>query len=149
MAICSSSEDHFTGGACREWNIMDHICVIYMISLSLSFSLSLSLSLSLSKISAIKRRDLSICYLLKESASMLEQTSPSYGGLKLGLFGTKWGLLRDFAQFQRAPLAGKSSQIYIFMYVRMYVCMYVCMYSTNVRARFARREKSLVKNCSN
>ena len=34
-------------------------------------------------------RDLSICYLLKESASMLEQTSPSYGGLKLGLFVTK------------------------------------------------------------
>ena len=41
------------------------------------------------KISAIKKRDLSICYLLKESASMLEQTSPSYGGLKLGLFVTK------------------------------------------------------------
>ena len=35
------------------------------------------------------KRDLSICYLLKESASMLEQTSPSYGGLKLGLFVTK------------------------------------------------------------
>ena len=33
----------------------------------------------------IKKRDLSICYLLKESPSMLEQTSPSYGGLKLGL----------------------------------------------------------------
>ena len=37
---------------------------------------------------------------------MLEQTSPSYGGLKLGLFVTKCGL---FAQFQRAPF-GKSSQ---------------------------------------
>ena len=37
---------------------------------------------------------------------MLEQTSPSYGGLKLGLFVTKGGL---FAQFQRAPF-GKSSQ---------------------------------------
>ena len=54
----------------------------------------------------IKKRDLSICYLLKESASMLEQTSSSYGGLKLGLFLTKWG---PFAQFQRAPF-GKSSQ---------------------------------------
>ena len=58
------------------------------------------------KVSAIKKRDLSICYLLKESASMLEQTSSSYGGLKLGLFVTKRGL---FAQFQRAPF-GKSSQ---------------------------------------
>ena len=38
---------------------------------------------------------------------MLEQTSPSYGRLKLGLFVTKRGL---FAQFQRAPF-GKSSQI--------------------------------------
>ena len=37
---------------------------------------------------------------------MLEQTSSSYGGLKLGLFVTKWGL---FAQFQRAPF-GKSSR---------------------------------------
>ena len=37
----------------------------------------------------IKKRDLSICYLLKESASMLEQTSSSYGELKLGLVGTK------------------------------------------------------------
>ena len=37
---------------------------------------------------------------------MLEQTSPSYGRLKLGLFVTKRGL---FAQFQRAPF-GKSSQ---------------------------------------
>ena len=37
---------------------------------------------------------------------MLEQTSSSYGGLKLGLFVTKRGL---FAQFQRAPF-GKSSQ---------------------------------------
>ena len=37
---------------------------------------------------------------------MLEQTSSSYGGLKLGLFLTKWG---PFAQFQRAPF-GKSSQ---------------------------------------
>ena len=41
------------------------------------------------KISAIKKRDLSICCLLKESASILEQTSRSYGGLKLGLFVTK------------------------------------------------------------
>ena len=41
------------------------------------------------KMSAIKKRDLSICFLLKESASMSEQTSPSYGGLKLGLFVTK------------------------------------------------------------
>ena len=37
---------------------------------------------------------------------MLEQTSPSYGGLKLGLFVTKRGL---FAQFQRTAF-GKSSQ---------------------------------------
>ena len=37
---------------------------------------------------------------------MLEQTSSSYGGLKLGLFVTKRGL---FAHFQRAPF-GKSSQ---------------------------------------
>ena len=63
-----------------------------------------------SKISAIKKRDLWICYLLKESASMLEQTSPSYGGLKIGLFVTKRGL---FAQFQRAPF-GKSKYIYIY-----------------------------------
>ena len=35
------------------------------------------------------KRDLSICYLLKESASMFGQTSLSYGGLKLGLFVTK------------------------------------------------------------
>ena len=58
------------------------------------------------KVSAIKKRDLSICYLLKESASMLEQTSSSYGSLKLGLFVTKRGF---YAQFQRA-LFGKSSQ---------------------------------------
>ena len=32
---------------------------------------------------------LSICYLLKKSASILKQTSRSYGGLKLGLFVTK------------------------------------------------------------
>ena len=44
---------------------------------------------SLVKNFGIKKRDLSICYLLKESASMLEQTSSSYGGLKLGLFVTK------------------------------------------------------------
>ena len=37
----------------------------------------------------LKKRDLSIYCLLKESASILEQTSPSYGGLKLGLFVTK------------------------------------------------------------
>ena len=55
---------------------------------------------------------------------MLEQTSPSYGGLKLGLFVTKPGL---FAHFQRAPF-GKSSQMYACMYVFMYVCMCVCMY---------------------
>ena len=41
------------------------------------------------KIFVIKKRDLSICCLLKESASILEQTSRSYGGLKLGLFVTK------------------------------------------------------------
>ena len=45
---------------------------------------------------------------------MLEQTSLSYGGLKLGLFVTKGGL---FAQFQRASF-GKSSQIYIYIYIR-------------------------------
>ena len=43
----------------------------------------------------------------RESASILEQTSRSYGGLKLGLFVTKWGL---FVQFQRVPF-GKSTQI--------------------------------------
>ena len=41
------------------------------------------------KMSKITKRDLSICCLLKESASILEQTSRSYGGLKLGLFVTK------------------------------------------------------------
>ena len=41
------------------------------------------------KMSAIEKRDLSICCLFKESASILEQTSGSYGGLKLGLFVTK------------------------------------------------------------
>ena len=58
--------------------------------------------------SAIKKEDLSICCLLKESALILEQTSRSYGGLKLGLFVTKLGL---FVQFQRVPF-GKSTQIY-------------------------------------
>ena len=53
--------------------------------------------------------DLSICCLLKGSASILEQTSRSYSGLKLGLFVTKWGL---FVQFQRVPF-GKPTQIYI------------------------------------
>ena len=41
------------------------------------------------KMSGIKRTDLSLSCLLKESASILEQTSRSYGGLKLGLFVTK------------------------------------------------------------
>ena len=41
------------------------------------------------KISAIKKIDLSISCLLKESASILEQASRSYGGLKLGVFMTK------------------------------------------------------------
>ena len=41
------------------------------------------------KICAIKNGDLSISCLLKESASILEQTSRSYGGLKIGLFVTK------------------------------------------------------------
>ena len=44
---------------------------------------------SLLKVAAIKKGDLSISCLLKESASILEQTSRSYGGLKLGLFVTK------------------------------------------------------------
>ena len=34
-------------------------------------------------------RDLSICYLLKESASMLEQTRPSYGGFEIRAFCDK------------------------------------------------------------
>ena len=46
----------------------------------------------------IKKRDLSISCLMKESASILEQTSRSYGGLKLGLF----------VQFQRVSF-GKST----------------------------------------
>ena len=50
------------------------------------------------KISAVRKRDLSICCLLKGNALILEQTSRSYGGLKWGLFVTKWGL---FVQFQR------------------------------------------------
>ena len=41
------------------------------------------------KMFGIRKRDLSICCLLKESTSILEQTSRSYGGLKLGLFVTK------------------------------------------------------------
>ena len=45
--------------------------------------------ISVKKISAIKKIDLSISCLLKESASILEQASRSYGGLKLGVFMTK------------------------------------------------------------
>ena len=37
----------------------------------------------------LKREIFPFAYILKESASMLEQTSPSYGGLNVGLFGTK------------------------------------------------------------
>ena len=57
--------------------------------------------------SAIKKRDLSIFCLLKESTLILEQTNRSYGGLKLGLF----------VQFQQVPF-GKSTQIY--MFINMY-----------------------------
>ena len=44
---------------------------------------------SLVKKSAIIKKDLSISCLLKESASILEEASRSYGGLKLGVFATK------------------------------------------------------------
>ena len=44
---------------------------------------------SLVKISAIRKKDLSIPRLWKESASILEQASRSYGDLKLGFFVTK------------------------------------------------------------
>ena len=54
---------------------------------------------------SIKKRDLSVSCLLKESTSILEQASRSYGGLKVGLF----------VQFQRVPF-GKSTHIYSFIH---------------------------------
>ena len=51
-------------------------------------------------ISGIKKKDILSSYLLKESASLLEQANRSYGGLKLGVFVTKRAL---FVQFQRIP----------------------------------------------
>ena len=44
-------------------------------------------------ISAIKKRDLSICYLLKESASMLEQNKPKLRRFELRAF---WDKMRSF-----------------------------------------------------
>ena len=44
---------------------------------------------SLVKISGIKKKDLSISCLLKESASIFDQASRNYGGLKLSVFVTK------------------------------------------------------------
>ena len=41
------------------------------------------------KFQQLNREIFRFAIFLKESASMLEQTSPSYGGLKLGLFVTK------------------------------------------------------------
>ena len=45
---------------------------------------------------------------LKESTWIWEQTSRCYGGLKLGIFVTKWGF---FVQFERVSF-GKSTHIY-------------------------------------
>ena len=45
----------------------------------------------------IKKKDLSIACLLKESASILEQASRSYCGLKLGVFVTKLGPFCTFS----------------------------------------------------
>ena len=42
-----------------------------------------------STLSEIKKKDLSISCLLKESASILEQVSRRYGDLKVGVFVTK------------------------------------------------------------
>ena len=42
-----------------------------------------------STLSEIKKKDLSISCLLKESASILEQASRRYGDLKVGVFVTK------------------------------------------------------------
>ena len=49
--------------------------------------------------SVIKKKNLSISRLLKESASILEQTNRSYGSLKLGLFVTKSDLLYNFSEY--------------------------------------------------
>ena len=55
----------------------------------LSISRSVRKKKSLVKYFWINKKDLSISCFLKESASILEQASRSYGDVKLGVFVTK------------------------------------------------------------